>query len=99
MFLKPKNTIKTLIDQFDYPRRGPGMMWNGVKEMIEKRGGDVRLNSGVVGIQRNGSGIESVVVGCNGHKETIRATHFISSMPITEFIRKLDPPAPAAVLT
>ena len=28
MFLKPKNTIKTLIDQFDYPRRGPGMMWN-----------------------------------------------------------------------
>jgi protoporphyrinogen oxidase len=99
MFVKPKKTIKTLIDQFDYPRRGPGMMWNGVKEMIEKRGGDVRLNSGVVGIQRNGGGIESVVVGCNGHKETIRGTHFISSMPITEFIKKLEPPAPTAVLT
>jgi protoporphyrinogen oxidase len=98
MFLKPKNTIKTLIDQFDYPRRGPGMMWNGVKETIEKRGGEVRVNTGVVGIHRNGKGIESVVVGCNGHKETIRGTHFISSMPITEFINKLDPPAPQAVL-
>jgi protoporphyrinogen oxidase len=99
MFVKPKKTIKTLIDQFDYPRRGPGMMWNGVKETIEKRGGEVRLNSGVVGIHRNGRGIESLVVGCNGHKETIRGTHFISSMPVTEFIKKLEPPAPPAVLT
>jgi len=98
MFLKPKNTIKTLIDQFDYPRRGPGMMWNGVKETIEKRGGEVRVNTGVIGIHRNGKGIESVVVGCNGHKETIRGTHFISSMPVTEFINKLDPPPPPAVL-
>jgi protoporphyrinogen oxidase len=98
MFLKPKTTITTLIDQFDYPRRGPGMMWNGVKETIEKRGGEVRVNSGVVGIRRNGKGIESVVVGCNGHTETIRGTHFISSMPVTEFIKKLEPPAPPAVL-
>src|SRR5262245_11317330 len=98
MFVKPKNVIKTLIDQFDYPRRGPGMMWNSVKETIEKRGGEVRVNSGVVGIHRNGKGIESVVVGCNGQKETIQGTHFISSMPVTEFIHKLDPPAPPAVL-
>jgi len=97
MFLKPKETIKTLIEEFDYPRRGPGMMWNSIKETIEKNGGEVRLNSGVVGIQRNGKGIESVVVGYNGNKETIRGTHFISSMPVTEFVAKLDPPAPPAV--
>ncbi|HEY7322969.1 MAG TPA: NAD(P)/FAD-dependent oxidoreductase [Candidatus Binatia bacterium] len=98
MFLTPKETIKTLIDEFDYPRRGPGMMWNSIKETIEKSGGEVRLNSGVVGIQRNGKGIESVIVGFNGHKETIRGTDFISSMPVTEFITKLDPPAPPAVV-
>jgi protoporphyrinogen oxidase len=98
MFVKPKKTIKTLIDQFDYPRRGPGMMWNGVKDTIEKRGGEVRVNTGVIGIHRNGKGIESVVVGSNGHRESIHGTHFISSMPITEFINKLDPPAPPAVL-
>lgn len=98
MFFKPKNTIKTLIDQFDYPRRGPGMMWNAVKERVERRGGLVRLNSNVAEIHRNGNGIESVVVSCNGQKEIIRGTHFISSMPVTEFIKRLDPPAPAAVL-
>src|ERR1044071_8685241 len=98
MFVKPKNTIKTLIDQFDYPRRGPGMMWSCVKDAIEKCGGEVRINSGVVGIQRNGKGIESVLVGCNGHQETIRGAHFISSMPVTEFITKLDPPAPPEIL-
>jgi protoporphyrinogen oxidase len=98
MFVKPKTTIKTLIDQFEYPRRGPGMMWNAVKEQIECRGGEVRVNTGVVAIHWNGKGIESVLVGCNKHAETIRGTHFISSMPVTEFIKKLDPPAPPPVV-
>jgi hypothetical protein len=38
------------------------------------------------------------VVGSNGHREIIHGTDFISSMPVTEFIKKLDPPAPAEVL-
>ena len=99
MFVTPKKTIKTLIDQFDYPQRGPGMMWNAVKGEVEKRGGSVRLNSEVVAIH-NGGGkyIHSVEVACNGHKEIIHGSEFISSMPITEFIKKLDPPAPTEVL-
>ena len=99
MFVTPKKTITTLIDQFDYPCRGPGMMWNAIKQEVEKRGGSVRLNNDVVAI-RNGGGkyIHSVVVACNGHTETIDGTDFISSMPVTEFIKKLDPPAPAEVL-
>jgi protoporphyrinogen oxidase len=98
MFVKPKNTIKTLIDQFDYPEQGPGMMWNAVKTEVEKRGGSIRLNSNVVTIQRNGNRIESVLVSNHGHKDGILGTDFISSMPVTEFIKKLDPPAPPHVL-
>jgi protoporphyrinogen oxidase len=98
MFVKPKKTIKTLIDQFDYPRRGPGMMWNAVKELVERRGGLVRLNSNVAGIRINGKCIDSVLIANNGHKEIIQGTDFISSMPITEFIKKLDPAPPAEVL-
>src|SRR5262245_41258903 len=99
MFVKPKNTIKTLIDQFDYPKRGPGMMWNAVKAEVEKRGGSVRLNSEVVAI-RNGGGkqIHSVVVASNGHREIIHGTDFISSMPVTEFIKNLEPAPPGQVL-
>ena len=98
MFLKPRNTIKTLIDEFDYPRFGPGMMWNAVKDRIERMGGVVRMGNEMVVIHRRGNYINNVVVSSNGHKEVIEGTDFISSMPITEFIKKLDPPPPSAVL-
>jgi protoporphyrinogen oxidase len=98
MFVKPKTTIKTLIDQFDYPRRGPGMMWNAVKNRIEECGGEVRVNTNVVGIRRNGKGIEELEIASNGHKEIIRGAHFISSMPVTEFIKKITPPPPETVV-
>ncbi len=96
MFLTPKNTIRTLIEEFDYPRLGPGMMWNAVKEKVEKQGGIVKLNAEVVRIVREGKAIRSVVIACNGHSEHIQGTHFISSMPVTEFIKKLDPPSSSA---
>jgi protoporphyrinogen oxidase len=98
MFLKPKETIKTLIEEFDYPRLGPGMMWNAVKDRVEEWGGAVRMNTEVVGIHRCGHRIDSVVVSCDGQRDIIPGTDFISSMPITEFIKELDPPPPAAVL-
>jgi protoporphyrinogen oxidase len=99
MFIKPKTTIKTLIEEFDYPRHGPGMMWNAVKGEIERREGVVRMNSDVVRVMRTGKRIEGVVVRHDGSEELIRGTDFISSMPVTEFIKALDPPAPPAVLS
>ena len=98
MFLKPKKTIKTLIEEFEYPRFGPGMMWNAVRHQIEKVGGTVRMETDVAEIHRKGNCIESVLVSCNSHTETVNGTDFISSMPITEFIKKLNPSPPPAVL-
>src|SRR5216684_3158305 len=77
MFLKPPQTIKTLIEQFDYPRRGPGMMWNAVKERVERQGGEVRLETEVIRLCRRGNRLESVVVSCHGYEETIPGTDFI----------------------
>lgn len=95
---KPKETIKTLIEEFDYPRRGPGMMWKAVQEHVVQAGGSVDLNSPVVEIKRNGSRICSVVVEQNGTRKTVEGTDFISSMPVTEFVKKLRPAAPSDVL-
>jgi protoporphyrinogen oxidase len=99
MFVKPKQTIKTLIDEFEYPRFGPGMMWKAVKEAIDRRNGHVQLDSKVIQINRNGSRIDSVMIARNGHSETIAGTDFISSMPVTDFVKKLSPSAPAEVVT
>jgi protoporphyrinogen oxidase len=99
MFLKPKKTIKSLIEEFHYPRLGPGMMWSAVKDEIERRQGTVRLNSEVVRINRAGNRIDSVVVTIDGREELIRGTEFISSMPLTDFIKRLHPRPPIDVLT
>ena len=42
MIRKPGKTITSLIEEFHYPRRGPGMMWTTFKKNIEQRGGTVR---------------------------------------------------------
>lgn len=98
MFFTPKKTIKTLIEEFDYPRLGPGMMWNAVKANIEAQGAKVQLGSEAVKFFRNGSGIERVVVSCNGHRQTLPVDHVISSMPLTELVKRFDPPPPPEVL-
>ena len=97
MFLKPRQTIKTLIEEFDYPRLGPGMMWQAMAEEVERRQGKVLLDCDVVQVKRTANHIDGLVVARGGKTETIVGTDFISSMPVTELVRKLDPPAPGPV--
>src|SRR5262249_35261752 len=98
MFRKPRRTIKTLIEEFDYPRLGPGMMWEAARLAVERRGGSVRLGCDVVSIRRRGSAIENILVSDNGHQETLCGGAFISSMPVKEFIEKIDPPPPERIV-
>jgi protoporphyrinogen oxidase len=98
MILKPGNKIKTLIEDFDYPRLGPGMMWSAVRDRIQDRGGAVQMKSDVVRIHREGQRITGVTVKRDGAEEHVGGTDFISSMPLAEFVKKLDPPPPPAVL-
>ncbi len=95
---KPRNAITSLIEQFDYPELGPGMMWEAFRREVESRGGVVRMGCDVVGIKRDGARILGVHIRENGHPEFIPADHVISSMPVTESIKKLDPPAPDETL-
>ena len=97
MFLKPRQAIKTLIEEFDYPRLGPGMMWQAMAEEVARRQGAVLLNCDVVRVKRTGNRVDGVVVDRDGCTETIEGTDFISSMPVTELVRKLDPPAPTPI--
>jgi protoporphyrinogen oxidase len=93
-----KDVIKTLIDEFDYPRLGPGMMWRRVKEIVEARGSEVRLGAEVEGIRHNAARVEALEVRKNGRLETLPGTDFISSLPLREVVHKLKPAAPSEVL-
>ncbi len=98
MFVKSDTNIKTLIEEFYYPARGPGMLWTRVQKLIEERGGVVSLNSKVSRINWDERRVTSVEVIKDGEITIIPGSAFISSMPITELILKLDPPAPKEVL-
>lgn len=90
--------VKTLIDAFDYPKRGPGMMWEIVGELVKKDGSQVHLGAAVDRIRWAGNRVEGMDASMQGRSEYLTGTHYISSMPIRELIQKMNPPAPKEVL-
>jgi protoporphyrinogen oxidase len=93
-----KNVIKTLIDEFDYPKFGPGMMWKAVADHIQSNGSEVWAGAEAVGILTSNNRVEAVEVKRNGKTEVVSGTDFISSMPIREAIQKFRSDVPKEVL-
>ncbi|UCD34588.1 MAG: NAD(P)/FAD-dependent oxidoreductase [Nitrospiraceae bacterium] len=98
---KARNVAKTLIDSFDYPRLGPGMMWQAVSRIVHERGSMVDLGREVQKVfwDREEQRITAVEVMSRGEREVITGAEFISSMPLRELIQKFRPAVPAEVLT
>jgi protoporphyrinogen oxidase len=91
------DVIKTLIDAFDYPEKGPGQMWEKVADLIQKRGSELKMQSCVEKIHWRKNKVTALEIGINGHHELVPGTDFISSMPIRELIRKMEPKPPEEV--
>jgi protoporphyrinogen oxidase len=90
--------VKTLINEFDYPRLGPGMMWERMAELVRAQGNTIRAGACVERIHWTpGGSVEAVEIKTADGRETLRGTHFISSMPIRELVAKLAPAPPPAV--
>jgi len=92
-----KGQVTTLIDQFQYPRKGPGQMWSRAKELIEQHGNQVFLNTKVTKINRDGQTITSVLTEKDGVVTEVKGDQFISTLPLRELIRILSPSAPKEV--
>jgi len=88
-----ESNIKTLIHEFQYPRKGPGMMWERTKEIVEERGSRVIFDAPVEKICWEPGRVTGVV----GGGRMYRGEHFISSMPIRQLIQALDPAPPPSV--
>jgi protoporphyrinogen oxidase len=86
--------IKTLINSFRYPRKGPGMMWEACAEKMKALGGQVMMDSKVTGCAYDDkSGTWQVAYrNQEGAVQTIEARHVISSAPMRELARGLTPP-------
>ena len=99
--LMPKRNqkdIASLIEEFQYPKYGPGLMWERCAEHVEGLGGTVLLESKVTKVERDETGATGVVARTADGEMRLSARHLVSSMPISSLVRVMDPPAPAEVL-
>jgi protoporphyrinogen oxidase len=90
--------ITSLIEEFRYPRLGPGMMWERTADLVKSQGGEVRIRTAATTIEWTERGATHVHLhGSDGDVERVQIDHLVSSMPLGELILSLDPPAPAPV--
>jgi protoporphyrinogen oxidase len=90
--------VTTLIEEFRYPRLGPGQMWETVAGRLEARGVPIAFNHRCVALRHAGGRVESVVLQSNGSRPEYEVDAVLSSIPLSELVLRLDPPAPDHVL-
>ena len=91
-------SITSLIDSFEYPRHGPGMMWERCADLVRDRGARVLLEHRVAAVRHRGGRAESVVVRTGGGDLEIGCSSVISSMPLPSLVESMDPAPPPEVL-
>lgn len=92
---KDKGKVETsLIEQFWYPKLGPGQLWERVAEEIETMGGTILKNHGVTRLEKQGNRITKVYCGDTCFEGDI----VISSMPVKDLLENLDGEKPSQEL-
>ena len=83
--LTGKGSIKTLVDQFDYPVKGAGQMYEAWADEITRAGGKIILNATVKKIHTTDHKITSVIYNVDNTEYEITANQYFSSIPLTHF--------------
>jgi protoporphyrinogen oxidase len=89
--------VTTLIEEFRYPRLGPGQMWEAFAKRAEETGIGIHLNHRCVALTHSEGRVRSVVLRHNGDVQEHPVDSVISSIPLSELVLGLDPPPPADV--
>jgi protoporphyrinogen oxidase len=89
--------VTSLIEEFNYPKYGPGMMWERCTELVTARGTKVVFSSNVTKVHREDGRAVAVTAETDGAPTRYDCTHVISSMPISSLVLSMDPPAPPEV--
>ncbi|MGH7711088.1 MAG: NAD(P)/FAD-dependent oxidoreductase [Gemmatimonadaceae bacterium] len=96
---KRSDSIKTLINEFQYPRLGPGQMWETATERIRAMGGRVLLQHEVIKIETQQGEVTTVHARTPNGETQFAAQHVITTMPVRHLVRALDPAVPPAIRT
>ncbi len=99
LFPNKKNTPRTLVTDFIYPKYGGiGELARGYARRIEELGGEILVNAPAIKVYRDGMRVTGIQYG--KHKRIdIEADEYVTTIPITSLARAVAPAAPQEVLT
>src|SRR5262249_27442430 len=85
--------IKTLIESFRYPRRGPGMLWQEAARQMVEVGGGLRMHQRAVRLAFDDASAVWTVTARqeDGSTRQYQARHVISSAPIRDLVGMVTP--------
>ena len=91
-FNKKNRKVETsLIEEFAYPKLGPGQLWELTAEEIEKKGGTILMNAKVIRILKDQENrVTGVVYLEDGEEKTLYGDFVISSMPVKDLVAGLN---------
>lgn len=92
------SNAKSLIHEFYYPKHGAGNMYERAAQLIQKNGGQIKLNSKVIKIKHKNNFVDCLYYEIDGKLFEQSADYVFASLPITEFVYSLSPRAPLYVL-
>jgi len=93
-----QSQVTTLIEEFRYPRLGPGQMWETFAKRITDGGIDIEMQTRSTKILHGGSRVTGIVVdGPEGAREH-EVEGLLSSIPLSQLVQQLEPAAPPEVL-
>jgi len=94
-----RTDVTSLIEEFLYPRLGPGMMWERAAEQVTDQGGTIVMDATAEVIRHEGGRVTEVVVRTAEGMVTLPAGGgVVSSMPLGHLVKSLDPAPPTEVL-
>lgn len=86
-FRKKSSKVETsLIEEFYYPKKGPGQLYSKMADEITKMGGEIHFDSKVNNVHLNGNSIDYIEVNGN----IINGDYYISSMPIKDLMNSMN---------
>jgi protoporphyrinogen oxidase len=86
--------IKTLIHEFQYPRLGPGQMWEICRDKIVELGNSVHFRHRLTGIDVVDGRACAVRAQTSSGERLFPADHVISTAPLRTLVKALEPFAP-----
>ncbi|MEO8199511.1 MAG: NAD(P)/FAD-dependent oxidoreductase [Gemmatimonadota bacterium] len=94
---KRSTKIKSLINEFQYPRLGPGQMWEMCRDKIREMGNEVLMEHYVSAIEMENGRVTGVRAQTPEGEKRFAADHVINTMPVRNLVRALDPAVPPKV--